>query len=104
MRLITLCVSLMLSFSASATSMVMTTDMIGSALTDMVASSSDGTSSTFGGGDEKVIIAAKDDSAAFVASHGEIVGVRLEAAFKHIREATDKPWNDMDLAKAILIY
>lgn len=54
--------------------------------------------------DAKVVQEARDDAASFVASHGEIRGAQLEAAFNAIRqrvpEARDA--NDQVLAEAIL--
>ncbi|MGL5996501.1 MAG: DUF2388 domain-containing protein [Pseudomonas proteolytica] len=65
--------------NAQATSFVMTTD----ALVSLSMSATKGTSSSFK--DDKIVLAAKDDAAAYVASGGEIRGVRLESALLHIR-------------------
>jgi uncharacterized protein (TIGR02448 family) len=61
--------------------------------------SSDSTS-----GDDKVVLQARDDAASFVASNGEIRGVQLEAALRHLRErdAVAQRASDMQLAQAIL--
>jgi uncharacterized protein (TIGR02448 family) len=61
--------------------------------------SSDSTS-----GDDKVVLQARDDAASFVASNGQIRGVQLEAALRHLRErdAVAQRASDMQLAQAIL--
>ncbi|MND94860.1 hypothetical protein D3C80_870940 [compost metagenome] len=82
---------------AQATSFVMTTDLSVS----LSMSASKGTSSSFK--DDKIVLAAKEDAAAFVASDGDIRGVRLEAAFVRIREVLDVPRiSDQQLACTIL--
>ncbi|WP_095190973.1 DUF2388 domain-containing protein [Pseudomonas sp. Irchel 3E19] len=83
---------------AHATSFVISTDITMS----LILSSSKGTSGSFK--DDKVVLAAKDDAAAFVASGGEIRGVRMEAAFLRIRQVLeDRDYGDLQLAEAILI-
>lgn len=87
----------LLTTQASATSFVMSTDITMS----LTVSSSKGTSGSFK--DDKIVLAAKDDAAAFVASHGEIRGVRMEAALLRIREVLkDSVYTDQQLAEAIL--
>ncbi|SFS03047.1 conserverd hypothetical protein [Stenotrophomonas maltophilia] len=55
-------------------------------------------------GDDKVVRAARDDAAAFVASDGQIRGVRLQAALVHLREqdAAAQQQSDLELARALL--
>lgn len=55
-------------------------------------------------GDDKVIVAARDDAAAFVASDGQIRGVRLQAALVHLREhdAAARQASDLALARTLL--
>ena len=90
---------LTLATSASATSLVVTTDWI----SDAFKGSSDATSSSTK--DDKVVKAARDDAASFVASHGAIRGVQLEAALQHIREQHPQlQASDAQLAEAILSY
>ena len=82
--------------TAHATSFVMTTDF----LVSLSMSATKGTSSSFK--DDKVVQAAKDDADAFVASDGEIRGVRLESALLHVRERLPgQTYSDMQLAQAI---
>jgi uncharacterized protein (TIGR02448 family) len=82
--------------TAHATSFVMTTDF----LVSLSMSATKGTSSSFK--DDKVVQAAKDDADAFVASDGEIRGVRLESALAHVRERLPgQTYSDMQLAQAI---
>ncbi|MNH02173.1 DUF2388 domain-containing protein [Pseudomonas fluorescens] len=91
---------LALASTANATSFVVTTD----AVVGAVAASTDATSdvsSSFR--DDKIVRAARDDAASFVASHGEIRGVKLESAFAHIRQqAPSLQASDAQLAQAIL--
>lgn len=87
----------LMSMHAQATSFVMTTDISVS----LTMSASKGTSGSFK--DDKIVLAAKDDAAAFVASDGDIRGVRIEAAFARIRQVTgDSQLSDQQLARAIL--
>ena len=82
--------------TAHATSFVMTTDF----LVSLSMSATKGTSSSFK--DDKVVQAAKDDADAFVASDGEIRGVRLESALVHVRtHLPGQTYSDMQLAQAI---
>lgn len=87
----------LMNMHAHATSFVMTTDISVS----LTMSASKGTSGSFK--DDKIVLAAKDDAAAFVASDGDIRGVRIEAAFARIRQVTgDSQLSDQQLARAIL--
>jgi len=54
--------------------------------------------------DMKVVVQARDDAASFVASHGEIRGARLEAAFGALRARYPQAAaaDDQELASAIL--
>jgi uncharacterized protein (TIGR02448 family) len=87
--------------SASATSLVATTDAIGRALVGTGNVTSDISSSWR---DDKVVLAARDDAASFVASQGQVRGAHLEAALQHIREvAPQLSASDAQLAQAILV-
>ncbi|WP_415753900.1 DUF2388 domain-containing protein [Pseudomonas leptonychotis] len=91
---------LTVSATASATSFVVTTDAVVGAVGATSEATSD-VSSSFT--DDKIVLAARDDAAAFVASQGEIRGVRLEAALQHIRQQIPAlHGDDMQLAAAIL--
>ncbi|MDD0977018.1 DUF2388 domain-containing protein [Pseudomonas fontis] len=91
---------LTLASAANATSFVVTTD----AVVGSVAATTDATSdvsSSFR--DDKIVRAARDDAASFVASQGDIRGVKLESAFAHIRQqAPTLQASDVQLAQAIL--
>ncbi|MFQ6592229.1 MULTISPECIES: DUF2388 domain-containing protein [Pseudomonas] len=94
-----LCTLLLLgsTCTAHATSFVMTTD----ALVSLSMSATRGTSSSFK--DDKIVQAARDDAESFVATDGQIRGVRLEAALVHIRERLPgQTFTDMQLAQAIV--
>lgn len=99
-RLFGAAVLLALASTANATSFVVTTD----AVVGAVAASTDATSdvsSSFR--DDKIVRAARDDAASFVASQGDIRGVKLESAFAHIRQqAPALQASDVQLAQAIL--
>ncbi|MFK8331978.1 DUF2388 domain-containing protein [Pseudomonas sp. BJa5] len=99
-RLFGAAVLLALASTANATSFVVTTD----AVVGAVAASTDATSdvsSSFR--DDKIVRAARDDAASFVASQGDIRGVKLESAFAHIRQqAPGLQASDAQLAQAIL--
>lgn len=89
-----------LATSASASSFVATTDTLGASLANTVESTTDVTSSV---GNDKVVLQARTDAAAFVASGGDVRGVRLEAALHHIRASLPQvEASDMQLAEAIL--
>jgi uncharacterized protein (TIGR02448 family) len=91
---------LALATTASATSFVVTTDAVVGAIGATSDATSDVTSSL---SDDKVVLAARDDAASFVASQGDIRGVRLEAALLHIRQqAPNLIADDLQLAQAIL--
>ncbi|GAB6404301.1 DUF2388 domain-containing protein [Pseudomonas sp. YuFO20] len=54
--------------------------------------------------DHKLLLAARDDAAAFVASDGQMRGVRLESALSYLRHAQPKLHaSDLELAQAILV-
>ena len=99
-RLLGAALLLALASTAQATSFVVTTD----AVVGAVAASTDATSdvsSSFR--DDKVVRAARDDAASFVASNGDIRGVKLESAFAHIRQQVPTlQVSDAQLAQAIL--
>ncbi|TDF83134.1 DUF2388 domain-containing protein [Pseudomonas sp. H9] len=99
-RLLGAALVLTLASTANATSFVVTTDTI----VRGVAASTDATSdvsSSFR--DDKIVRAARDDAASFVASQGDIRGVKLESAFSHIRQqAPNLQASDAQLAQAIL--
>jgi len=99
-RLLGAAVLLALASTAQATSFVVTTD----AVVGAVAASTDATSdvsSSFR--DDKIVRAARDDAASFVASNGDIRGVKLESAFAHIRQQVPTlQATDAQLAQAIL--
>ncbi|NER59864.1 DUF2388 domain-containing protein [Pseudomonas sp. MAFF212428] len=99
-RLLGAALLLALASTAHATSFVVTTDTV----VRGVAASTDATSdvsSSFR--DDKIVRAARDDAASFVASQGDIRGVKLESAFAHIRQqAPTLQATDAQLAQAIL--
>ncbi|MGH8438644.1 MAG: DUF2388 domain-containing protein [Pseudomonas sp.] len=54
--------------------------------------------------DRKLLLNAQDDAAAFVASDGQIHGVRLQAALSRLRETNPElAVADLELAQAILV-
>lgn len=100
-RLIGAAALLALASSATASSFVATTD----ALVSGVAATSEATSDLSSSlRDDKQVLEARDDAASFVASAGEIRGVRLEAALLHIRSRVPAlaTADDLQLAQAIL--
>lgn len=99
-RLLGTALLLALASTAQATSFVVTTD----SLVGAVAASTDATSDvTSSFRDDKVVRAARDDAASFVASDGEIRGVKLESALQHIRQQLPNlQASDAQLAQAIL--
>lgn len=99
-RLLGAALLLTLASSAHATSFIVTTD----AVVGAVAASTDATSDVSSSlRDDKIVRAARDDAASFVASQGEIRGVKLESAFAHIRQqAPQLQASDTQLAQAIL--
>jgi len=77
LRLLSAAALLAVAANASATSFIVTTD--------------------------KIVLAARDDAASFVASEGDIRGVKLESALDHIRhQAPQLNATDAQLAQAIL--
>ncbi|WP_277373253.1 DUF2388 domain-containing protein [Pseudomonas sp. AA-38] len=99
--LISLTLLMTLAGAASASSFVATTDTLGSALAGSAEASSDATSSLR---DSKVVQAAQDDAASFIASNGQVRGVRLESALRYLRSqsAALQSVSDLQLASAIL--
>jgi len=99
-RLLSAAALLVVASSASATSFIATTDALGRATVAITDAVSDLSSSL---NDDKIVRAARDDAASFVASAGDLRGVQLEAALKHIRQqAPQLQANDLQLAEAIL--
>ncbi|HXR00407.1 MAG TPA: DUF2388 domain-containing protein [Pseudomonas sp.] len=100
LRLLSAAALLIVATGAQASSFVVTTDTIVRAL-DASSNATSKISSSFH--DDKIVLAARDDAASFVASQGDIRGVRLEGAFQHIREvAPGLQASDAQLAQAIL--
>ncbi|KIF64431.1 holliday junction resolvasome, helicase subunit [Pseudomonas fluorescens] len=100
LRLLSAAALLAVAANASATSFIVTTDSIVGALKASSDATSDVTSSFR---DDKIVRAARDDAASFVASEGDIRGVKLESAFEHIRhQAPQLNATDAQLAQAIL--
>lgn len=93
--------TMLLVGSASASSLVATTDTLGGALAGTAEGLSDATSSLR---DMKQIRAAREDAASFVASDGAIRSARLEAALLQIRSHASElaQADDLTLAQAIL--
>ncbi|GLK87450.1 DUF2388 domain-containing protein [Pseudomonas turukhanskensis] len=102
LRLLSAATLLALATSASATSFVYTTDAVVGALKGTSDITSD-ISSSFN--DDKIVLAAREDAASFVATNGDIRGVRLEAALAHIREKAPQlqARSDLQLAQSILV-
>ncbi|WPC27770.1 DUF2388 domain-containing protein [Pseudomonas moraviensis] len=101
LRLLSAAALLAVAANASATSFIVTTDSIVGALKASSDATSDVTSSFR---DDKIVLAARDDAASFVASEGDIRGVKLESALDHIRhQAPQLNATDAQLAQAILI-
>ncbi|TDK56372.1 MULTISPECIES: DUF2388 domain-containing protein [Pseudomonas] len=100
LRLLSAAALLAVAANASATSFIVTTDSIVGALKASSDATSDVTSSFR---DDKIVLAARDDAASFVASEGDIRGVKLESALNHIRhQAPQLNATDAQLAQAIL--
>ncbi|MBC3206233.1 MULTISPECIES: DUF2388 domain-containing protein [unclassified Pseudomonas] len=100
LRLLSAAALLAMATNASATSFIVTTDSLVGALKASSDATSDVTSSFR---DDKIVLAARDDAASFVASEGEIRGVKLESALDHIRhQAPQLQATDAQLAQAIL--
>ncbi|WKV96744.1 DUF2388 domain-containing protein [Pseudomonas sp. H22_DOA] len=100
LRMLSAAALLAVAANASATSFIVTTDSIVGALKASSDATSDVTSSFR---DDKIVLAARDDAASFVASQGDIRGVKLESALDHIRhQAPQLQATDAQLAQAIL--
>ncbi|WP_332763665.1 DUF2388 domain-containing protein [Pseudomonas koreensis] len=100
LRLFSAAALLAVAANASATSFIVTTDAVVGALKSSSDATSDVTSSFR---DDKIVLAARDDAASFVASQGDIRGVKLESALDHIRhQAPQLQATDAQLAQAIL--
>ena len=100
LRMLSAAALLAVAANASATSFIVTTDSIVGALKASSDATSDVTSSFR---DDKIVLAARDDAASFVASPGDIRGVKLESALDHIRhQAPQLQATDAQLAQAIL--
>ena len=100
LRMLSAAALLAVAANASATSFIVTTDSIVGALKASSDATSDVTSSFR---DDKIVLAARDDAASFVASQGDIRGVKLESALDHIRhQAPQLNATDAELAQAIL--
>ena len=100
LRMLSAAALLAVAANASATSFIVTTDSIVGALKAASDATSDVTSSFR---DDKIVLAARDDAASFVASQGDIRGVKLESALDHIRhQAPQLQATDAQLAQAIL--
>ena len=91
---------LLLADMAQAQTLVATSNIIIRASQRTLDFTSDTTTSIR---DSKVVRDAHDDAASFVASEGEIRGVRLESALEHIRKQVPQlSATDAQLAQAIL--
>ena len=100
LRLLSAAALLALAANANASSLIVTTDSIVGALKATSDATSDVTSSFR---DDKIVLAARDDAASFVATQGDIRGVKLESALDHIRhQAPQLNATDAELAQAIL--
>jgi len=100
LRLLGAAMLLALATSANASSFLVTTDGLVDAFDASTNATSDVSSSFH---DDKIVRAARDDAATFVASAGDIRGVRLEGALQHIRATLPRLHaSDAQLAQAIL--
>jgi len=100
LRLLSAATLLTLASAANASSFIVTTDAVVGALKATSDATSDATASLR---DNKIVRAARDDAASFVASNGQIRGVKLESAFDTIRrQAPQLQASDAELAQAIL--
>jgi uncharacterized protein (TIGR02448 family) len=91
---------LAMASGVQASSFVVTTDAIVRGVNASTNATSDLSSSLR---DDKIVREARDDAASFVASRGDIRGVKLESAFAHIRQqAPQLQASDAQLAQAIL--
>ncbi|MFK0085663.1 DUF2388 domain-containing protein [Pseudomonas sp. NPDC090755] len=92
---------LLLADVAQAQTLVATSNIIVRAFGRSIDFTSDTTTSIR---DSKVVREARDDAASYVASHGEIRGAQLEAAFDTLRQRVPeaREASDQVLAEAIL--
>jgi uncharacterized protein (TIGR02448 family) len=92
---------LLLADVAQAQTLVATSNIIVRAFGRSIDFTSDTTTSIR---DSKVVREARDDAASYVASHGEIRGAQLEAAFDTLRQRVPeaREASDQALAEAIL--
>lgn len=92
--------ALALASSVQASSFVVTTDAVVRAVDASTNATSDVSSSLR---DNKIVRQAQDDAASFIASNGEIRGVRLESALAWLRvQLPHSQATDAQLAQAIL--
>lgn len=99
-RLLGAALLLTMAAGAQASSFVVTTDALVRGVNASTNATSDVSSSLR---DDKIVLAARDDAASFVASQGDIRGVKLESAFAHIRQqAPELQASDAQLAQAIM--
>ncbi|WP_213937611.1 DUF2388 domain-containing protein [Pseudomonas sp. dw_612] len=101
-RLLLLSAAALLAVAANAhaTSFIVTTDAVVGALKSSSDATSDVSSSLR---DNKIVRAARDDAASFVASNGDIRGVKLESAIDEIhRQLPQLNATDAQIAQAIL--
>jgi uncharacterized protein (TIGR02448 family) len=100
-RLLSATVLIVASINAYSSSFVTTSN----AISDSLGSTSNGISKLSSSlRDNKIVLAARDDAASFVASEGEMRGVRLESALELIRREAPEMVieSDAQLARAIL--
>ena len=87
--------------TAQAQTLVATSNIVVRALDRSINFTSDVTSRI---SDMKVVIEAREDAASFVASNGQRLGVRLQAAIRELRHAhPELDASDLELAQAILV-
>ncbi len=99
-RLLGVALLLAMPLAASASSFVVTTDSI---VRGLKASSDTTTDLSSSLRDKKIVRDARDDAASFVATQGDIRGVKLESALAYIRaEKPELQASDAQLAQAIL--
>lgn len=99
-RLLGAALLLTLPLAAQASSFVVTTDAVVRAVDASTDTTSDISSSLR---DKKIVREARDDAASFVATQGDIRGVKLESALAYIRaERPQLQASDAQLAQAIM--
>ena len=88
--------------AASAPLPLLASSFAGTTAGSASGASSQGSSSS--SDEDKVVQAAREEAAGFVASDGQLRGVRLQAALLHLRQhdAGAATASDMELARAIL--